>query len=177
MPCYYRVYGDILRKLEIEDVGIMKMALQLEIVRSDKSRYDHRLHGVLLVSQGFSCYDVGSMLGHTPKTIETWVNQFNAKGFAGLQEEFKSGRPSLLSRTMIDHINSDLRSDPRSLGYSQNLWDGKLLSYHIEKVYGVKLGIRQCQRLFNKLGFRQRKPRPVIAKADKEAQAEFKKNS
>ncbi len=155
----------------------MKIALQQEIVRSDESRYDHRLHGVLLVSQGFSCYKVGSMLGHTPKTIETWVNQFNAKGFAGLQEEFKSGRPPAINETLINSINSDLRNSPRNFGYSQNLWDGKLLSYHIEKVHKIKLGVRQCQRLFNKLGFRLRKPRPVIAKADEEAQTEFKKTS
>lgn len=166
-----------MRKLEIEDAEIMKIALQQEIVRSDESRYDHRLHGVLLVSQGFSCYEVGSMLGHTPKTIETWVNQFNVKGFAGLQEEFKSGRPPSLNETMISSINSDLRNNPRNFGYSQNLWDGKLLSYHIEKVYEIKLGVRQCQRLFNKLGFRLRKPRPVIAKADEVAQTEFKKTS
>lgn len=164
-----------MRKLEIEDAEIMKIALQQEIVRSDESRYDHRLHGVLLVSQGFSCYKVGSMLGHTPKTIETWVNQFNAKGFAGLQEEFKSGRPPSLNETMINSINSDLRNSPRNFGYSQNLWDGKLLSYHIEQVYKIKFGVRQSQRLFNKLGFRLRKPRPVIARADEKAQTEFKK--
>ncbi len=78
---------------------------------------------------------------------------------------------------MISSINSDLRNDPRNLGYSQNLWDGKLLSYHLENVYKVKLGVRQCQRLFNKLGFRLRKPRPVIARADEEAQVDFKKTS
>ena len=166
-----------MRKLEIEDAEIMKIALQQEIVRSDQSRYDHRLHGVLLVSQGFSCYEVGSMLGHTPKTIEIWINQFNARGFAGLQEDLKSGRPPSLNETMIGGINSDLRNNPRNFGYSQNMWDGKLLSHHIEKVYHVKLGVRQCQRLFNKLGFRLRKPRPVIAKADEEAQTEFKKTS
>src|SRR5574337_413880 len=166
-----------MRKLEIEDAEIMKIALQQEIVRSDESRYDHRLHGVLLVSQGFSCYEVGSMLGHAPKTIETWINQFNARGFAGLQEDLKSGRPSSLNETMISGINSDLKNNPRNFGYSQNLWDGKLLSHHIEKVYNVKLGVRQCQRLFNKLGFRLRKPRPVIAKADEETQVEFKKTS
>ncbi len=166
-----------MRKLEIEDAEIMKIALQQEIIRSDESRYDHRLHGVLLVSQGFSCYEVGSMLGHTPKTIETWINQFNVRGFAGLQEEFKSGRPPALNETIIGSINSDLRNNPRNFGYSQNLWDGKLLSHHIEVVYKIKLGVRQCQRLFNKLGFRLRKPRPLIAKADEADQIDFKKTS
>ncbi len=77
----------------------------------------------------------------------------------------------------LDIIYSLDRTDPRNFGYGQNLWDGKLLSHHIEKVYHVKLGVRQCQRLFNKLGFRLRKPRPVIAKADEVAQTEFKKTS
>ena len=150
-----------MRKLEIEDAEIIKIALKQEIVRSNESRYDHRLHGVLLVSQGFSCYEVGSMLGHTPKTIETWINQFNVKGFAALQEEFKPGRPPSLNETMISSINSDLRTNPGTFGYSQNFWDGKLLSYHIEKVYKIKLGVRQCQRLFNKLGFRKQVDKEV----------------
>jgi hypothetical protein len=34
-----------MRKLEITDVGIMRLALQQEIARSEESRYDHRLHG------------------------------------------------------------------------------------------------------------------------------------
>jgi transposase len=55
------------------------------------------------------------------------------------------------------------------------MWDGRLLSHHLLKVYGIKLGVRQSQRLFKKLGFRRRKPRPVIAKADGNAQMEFKK--
>ncbi|MGH8653570.1 MAG: winged helix-turn-helix domain-containing protein [Gammaproteobacteria bacterium] len=37
--------------------------------------------------------------------------------------------------------------------------------------------MRQCQRLFRQMGFRLRKPRPVIAKADPAAQAAFKKTA
>jgi transposase len=61
------------------------------------------------------------------------------------------------------------------LGYGQNLWDGKLLSHHLSRSYGVNLGVRQCQRLFHQLGFRRRKPRPLIAKANREAQRRYKK--
>ncbi|TRZ49465.1 winged helix-turn-helix domain-containing protein [bacterium] len=56
-----------------------------------------------------------------------------------------------------------------------NLWDGKLLSHHLSEKYDVSLGVRQCQRLFTHLGFRRRKPRPVIAKSDSEAKAIYKK--
>jgi transposase len=57
-----------------------------------------------------------------------------------------------------------------------NLWDGKTLSAFIKKRFGVTLQVRQCQRLFNQLGFRLRKPRPMIAHSDPSVQDEFKKN-
>ena len=56
------------------------------------------------------------------------------------------------------------------------MWDGKLLRYHIEKKFDVNLSARQCQRIFKKFNFRQRKPRPMNAKSDPQKQDEFKKN-
>lgn len=166
-----------MRRLEVKNADIMKTAIQQEIVRSEEARYDHRLHGVLLVSQGFSCSEVSAMLGDSPRIVEYWVNDFNNKGFAALHEERRSGRPPAVDETILNNINSDLRQNPTYFGYAQNLWDGKMLSYHLEKKYQISIGVRQCQRLFNKLGFRLRKPRPVIAKSDAEAKEEFKKTS
>jgi hypothetical protein len=39
----------------------------------------------------------------------------------------------------------------------------------------VRIGLRQCQRLFHVFGFRRRKPRPLLAHADPEQQAAYKK--
>ncbi len=166
-----------MRRLSISDVEIMRLALQQEITRSEESRYDHRLHGVLLVSQGISCYQVAEWLGQDPRTIQRWVNRFEHRGFAGLQEGERPGRPSQLQPDQWEEIGRVLRQPPRSFGYSQNLWDGKLLAHHLAKAYGVDLGMRQCQRMFHHLGFRLRKPRSVIAQADPEAQKAYKKTS
>jgi hypothetical protein len=57
------------------------------------------------------------------------------------------------------------------------VWDGKTLSRYLEQKFGVELKARQCQRLFRRLDFRLRKPRPLIAQADPQAQATHKKNS
>ena len=78
---------------------------------------------------------------------------------------------------MMEQIGLDLRKNPLDLGYSQNLWNGKLLSHHLKMRYDIDLGTRQCQRIFRKLGFRLRKPMPVIAKGDDAERAKFKKNS
>ena len=44
----------------------MIFGLQDEIRRSEESRYDHRLHGVLLVAQGATRPEVSRLLGNAP---------------------------------------------------------------------------------------------------------------
>ena len=164
-----------MRRLEIKDADIMRIATQQEILRSEESRYDHRLHGILLVCSGLSCYEVARLLGQSARTVEYWVRRFERQGFAGVQEGVLPGRPAGLDATARQVVGRHLRRSPRELGYPQNLWDGKLLSHHLRDRFGVRIGVRQCQRLFHQLGFRRRKPRPVIAQADPEAQRAYKK--
>jgi transposase len=164
-----------MKALQIANAQTMKIALQQEISRSDESRYDHRLHGVLLVCQGHSCFEVGQWLGEHPTTIERWVHRFEDGGFNALREGQREGRPRRWDDRTWENVERDLRAHPRDLGYNCNLWDGKLLAHHLQEKYQVSLGTRQCQRLFRSMGFRRRKPRPLIAQADPVAQEAFKK--
>lgn len=163
-----------MRKLNIKDAEIMHMAIQQEIARSDESRYDHRLHGILLVCTGYSCYDVADIFKQSPRTVQYWVRRFEQSGFEGLRDMERPGRPSYMTDKIRHTLEKDLRMSPRELGYDQNLWDGKLLSHHLAQK-DIILGVRQCQRLFHRMGFRQRKPRPMIANADPVEQARYKK--
>lgn len=153
----------------------MQIAIQEEIQRSEESRYNHKLHGVLLVANGYDSYQVAEMFGQNPTTIQRWVKKFNVSGFAGLRDGERTGRPTLLSEKQWDQLGADLRKPPEIFKYPQAFWDGKLMSLHLKKKYKIEIGIRQCQRIFNQLGFRLRKPRPIIANADPMAQKAFKK--
>ena len=164
-----------MRKLEITDAEIMRIAVQQEILRNEESRYDHRLHGLLLVCSGISCGETAQILGHSARTVQYWVQRFERSGFAGLLETPKQGRPATLDEQQLERIGQDLRQSPRDLGYTQNLWDGRLLSHHLHQKHGIILGVRQCQRLFKRMGFRRRKPRTLLAKADPEMQRKYKK--
>ena len=166
-----------MKRLEVEDGEIMRIAIQQEIRRSEEARYDHRLHGVLLVAQGMSCCEVADVLGQGSRTVERWVRQFNAEGFAGLCEGERTGRPRRISEAQWESIGRDLRKTPREFGYGQNLWDGPLLRHHLQVNYRIEMGVRQCQRIFRKMGFRRRKPRPLIAQADPEEQQAYKKTA
>ena len=166
-----------MKALTISDASTIVLGLQDEIRRSAEARYDHRLHGVLLVAQGMSCCQVAELLGDGPRTVEYWVQRFERKGLAGLQEGQRSGRPSRLNPQQVTGIQAALRKRPSDFGLSGNLWDGKTLAAHIGQQYGVTLGARQCRRFFRPWEFRLVKPRPMIARADPTRQAEHKKNS
>jgi len=166
-----------MKPLTIKDAESVLLGLQDEIRRSEDSRYDHRLHGVLLVAQGMSCRQVSELLGDAPRTVAYWIRRFESNGLAGLTEEERPGRPRRLSEKRIESIEAALRMQPKDFGLTGNLWDGKTLSEYLKRQWQVHLGTRQCQRLFRQLGFRLRKPRPVIAKASVEERIRAKKTS
>jgi len=164
-----------MKPLTISDQENMIMAIQDEIRRNDASRYDHRLHGVLLVAQGMTCPQVAQLLGDAHHTVVNWVRRFQSDGLAGLTEGQRSGRPSSLTDRQLAKVEAALRASPRNFGLATEMWDGPTLSEFLGRELEVKLKVRQCQRLFRQLGFRLRKPRPQVAKADPWLQAAHKK--
>ena len=165
-----------MKAFTISDPAII-LGLQDEIHRSEESRYDHRLHGLLLIAHGIKCSEVSRLLGDSVRTVQYWVRRFEKDGLAGLSEGEKTGRPRRLTDTQLAEIDKLLRKPPTEVGFSNHLWDGKTLSAFIHKRYRIKIGVRQCQRMFRRFGFRLRKPRPLIARADPEIQTAHKKNS
>ncbi|MEM3861550.1 hypothetical protein [Metallosphaera sp.] len=68
-----------------------------EIRRTDDSKYDHRLHGMLLVTNGMSPYNTSPVTGNNPKSTEDWINTFLRKGFEGIGEPGRSGRSYVIA--------------------------------------------------------------------------------
>jgi hypothetical protein len=82
-----------------------------------ESRYDHRLHGVLLVAHGVTCPEVAALLGDAPRSVEYWVHRFQQKGLAGLQEGEHAGRPCRLDEKQMEAINRALRGKPSDVAH------------------------------------------------------------
>jgi hypothetical protein len=110
-----------MRALTIAESADIVLGLQDEIRRSEESRYDHRLHGVLLVAQGATCPQVGHWLGDSPRTVEYWVHRFESQGLAGLREGERPGRPTRLSDQQLKLVSAALRLPPRHFGLEGHL--------------------------------------------------------
>lgn len=166
-----------MRKLEIADAAVMRLAIQQELARSDESRYDHRVHGLLLSTSGHSCQQVATVFGTDRRTVQRWVTRFETHGLTGLRDGARSGRPTTLNTKQWAALGRDLRHEPQTFGHASHLWDGKLLAAHLRLRYGVALGERQCQRIFGHMGVRLRKPSPQVAQSDPVKVAAFKKTA
>ena len=83
-----------MRPLTIRDPDII-LGLQDEIRRSEESRYEHRLHGLLLVAQGMSCREVAQLLGDSARAVQYWVNRFERDGLAAMVEGERQAVPVL----------------------------------------------------------------------------------
>ena len=99
----------IMRPLRISDAASV-LGLQQEIQRSEESRYDHRLHGVLLVAQGMTCPEVARLLGDAPRSVEYWVHRYEREGLDGLTEGDRPGRPRRLDDKQVPEMNRVLRA-------------------------------------------------------------------
>ena len=165
-----------MKRIEFQDSARLKEKLRKEIRRSDDARYDHRLHAMLLAVDGRSPYEVAELLGDAPRSVYNWIMRFREDGLEGLREEQRPGRPRRLREKQMKALAQDLIKSPGDLGYSQPIWDGVSLRNHVEKTFGISLGVRQCQRVFHDLGMRLLRPRTFPKGADAEKQAHFKKN-
>src|SRR5512140_1554210 len=126
-----------MKPLTIKDAEAVVLGLQDEIRRSEESRYDHRLYGVLLVAQGMSCRQVSELLGDAPRTVAYWVRRFESDGLTGLTGEERPGRPRRLNEEQIQTIDAALRIRPTDFGLTGNLWDGKTLSAYVKSRWDV----------------------------------------
>ena len=136
-----------MKRLQPQSDAALRGELTRAAVGSTEARFIHRLHAVLLVSMGCSCYEVARWFRDDPRSIERWVHAYERDGTAGLREHPRSGRTSQISHDVRQVLDQDLRQAPANCGYGQSRWSGKLLARHLADHHALRLSERQCQRL------------------------------
>lgn len=146
---------------------------------NEDARYIHRLHTILLKldNKEHTCDSLGKLLGHSNRTVSSWINKVNSTcDISSLKSKKIPGRPAKINEEQLLEIKIVLQKPPEESGVSSNIWDGKSLSWYIENKYKIELKVRRCQMLFHELGFSLKRARPVVAKGDPIKKEAFKKN-
>lgn len=169
-----------MRVLKLNATEELKKKIQKYFRKNEEAKFIHRLHAILLKLEhkDRACQSIAEVFGHSSRTISNWINKVNETGdIEILRDKAKPGRDKKLNDEQLTAIKIALQKPPEASGVTANIWDGKSLSFHIEKEYQVTLGVRQCQRLFRKLGFSLKRARPIVSKGDASKKIESKKTS
>ena len=166
--------------LELKSAEEIKEKIQKYFRKNEEAKFIHRLHGVLLKidNKDDACETIAKLFGQSSRTISNWINKVNETGdIEVLRDKIKPGRNTKLNDEQCLLIKNALQKPPEFSGISANIWDGKSLSFYIEKEFKIVLGVRQCQRLFKKLGFSLKRARPIVSKGDSSKKEVSKKTS
>ncbi|MCD6154223.1 MAG: transposase [Candidatus Verstraetearchaeota archaeon] len=110
------------------------------------------------------------------RTVFRWINKFSQYGIEGLKDRPKGHYQSKLTEDQKDQIKSWIKSGKNSKNEPVH-WTLEKLKAEVAEVFNVEMTTTALWKNLDKLGLTLKKPRPVHHKADKEAQAAFKKNS
>jgi transposase len=168
-----------MQTLEIKNQEAIKLKIQEYLKTSHEAKYVHRLHVILLKidRKEAACDSIAKLFGNSGRTISNWINNVNKTGdIEVLRDSTKPGRKNRLDDSQLAIIKDVLQKDPQESTITANIWDGKSLAHYIKKTFNIELGVRQCQRLFKKLGFSLLRARPVVAKGNSLKKEASKKN-
>jgi len=167
-----------MQRLIIEEPKKIERQINALINNDPESKFIYRLCSLkMLINDPSSTTEkLGKMMQASPRTISNWIHAINSSGkIEVLRDKEKPGRRSGLSDEQMLELQNDIQQHPSTFGLEANLWDGKTLSHHIKRKHGVLIQVRQCQRIFRKLGFTLKRGRTMVANGDPEKKKAFKK--
>ncbi len=169
-----------MKRLTLNDPAKIERQIDKLISSDPEGRFIFRLCSLkmFLNDPGFTTESLGRLMQTSPRTIANWIRWINAEGSIDiLRDQEKPGRNTILNEVEMKHLKEKIQKHPGEVGLDANLWDGKSLSHYIKKKFGKELQVRQCQRIFNKLGFTLKRGRTMVAKGSLKDKQALKKTS
>jgi transposase len=139
---------------------------------------NHRIYLRLLVISKAADHSItylAKFFGISRYTINRWIHHFKMQGIAGLYDKPKGHNPSKLTDIHRQQITQWVNECRNAKGEPIH-WTLEKLRITIQEEFGISISLMPLWRNLRLMGFRQKVPRPVHAKADLEAQQAFKKN-
>lgn len=147
-----------------------------QAIESSHKRFRERYLALALIALGEPAIKVAHKLGRSRGTVEEWVHEFNTRGLDGLVPKWKGNPGTILSEEELEQLRTIVQKPPRDSGFKNGAWTGRLIAAYIKRHFGKKVSPRTALRYLHRLGFRQKRPRKKLKKADPEKQREFAKD-
>ena len=140
------------------------------------ARVARRLLAIANALSGMSRAEAAESAGMDRQTLRDWVLRYNAHGVAGLTDNWKGGRPPLLTLEEQAELLAIVMAgpDPEEDGFCAFTRDD--LVAVVKKKFGKSMHPTSMGKLLGRLGLSRQKARPTHPMKDPAAAAAFKKS-
>lgn len=140
-------------------------------------RVAKRIHAVLLNAQAHTSGEIAQTLDAPYSKVSEWLRRYEVYGDSGLLEGHRSGRPPGLSDQQLQQLTDILDSGPVAYGYLSGVWTTPMVTRVIAGEFGRSYHPGHVWKILAHLGFSVQRPKPLLARADKEKQEKWRRDT
>lgn len=143
--------------------------------RERDGRVSARLVALANALEGLPREEAARLAGMTGQTLRDWVRRYNSEGLEGLADHHRSGRPCALDEGQQATLKAMILRGPELERDGCVEWRIADLRRIAHAHFGVAYAETGMLRLVKSLNLSWQKARPRHPKADRKAQARFKR--
>lgn len=142
----------------------LRRRLRRELKTASDARLYRRTLALLELDRGRSAADIAEMLGVTRQSVHNWAAAYlRESDLSALADDYRRGRPRLLTEDNEDRLRLLLTCSPQDLGYPATAWTVPLLQQELESDMGQRPSDDTVRRGLHQLGYVWKRPRYVLA--------------
>lgn len=165
------------RLLQLHPKTYQRLArLRREAEKDGAYRVAKRLHAVLLNADGHSSGRIAQILKAPRSKASEWLANYERHGEEALLEGQRSGRPARLSQTQRTALGDIIESGPVAYGLDSGVWTSPMIGRVIKDEFGEEFHPGHIRKLLTLIGFSLQRPRRLLARADADAQARWRRH-
>ena len=133
-----------------------------------------RARAVLGYIAGQRAVQLAEQLEVGESSVRDWLRWYARQGADGLLSAKRGASKPKLGEGEREELGRLLDAGPQAAGLSAGMWTGKLVAALILERFGVSYHVQSVPRLLHQIGFSVQRPRKRLARADPDAQAQWK---
>lgn len=151
-----------------------------ELKKAMRQTKDNRLHeryqAVYLHLSGYKMTEIAQIVGHTRKTIGSYVAAYRDGGLEALTPRHSQGRPRRLSKKQEAELKEIVLTQlPSEVGFDgHSNWTLAFMVIIVEQKWGINYSLKGMSLIMERLGLSHTRPSYTLANADPEKQREFR---
>jgi len=148
--------------------GSERSHLESFVLHAPSGRESCRAQALLWCDEGEPVQEIADRLQVGRQTIYNWIDRFQQREDAALDARLRdaerSGRPPSALGIVDPILDALLEQDPRSYGYSANVWTAGLLQQYLRERHGIEVSRKSVNRALARLRVRWKRPRHVLSR-------------